>query len=95
MLAPQAPNAQAGVATAAVVDETHGRAIVATSVRQAQSLAYQRTTVSTFDARTGSLRSTQLVGHGPSALAVDKRTGRVFVANYGDNTVNVLDIARL
>src|SRR5437764_3114774 len=34
------------------------------------------------------------VGQGPSALAVDQRTHRVFVANSVDNTVSVLDADR-
>src|SRR5581483_3366077 len=31
------------------------------------------------------------VGVGPSAIALDDRTGLVFVANYNDSTVSVLD----
>src|SRR5919202_3947952 len=32
------------------------------------------------------------VGHMPSAMAVDTRRGRVFVANEGANSVSVLDV---
>src|SRR5438552_473478 len=34
------------------------------------------------------------VGQGPTALALDQRTHRVFVANSDDNTVSVLDADR-
>src|SRR5438309_12060717 len=36
---------------------------------------------------------TVAVGRVPTAVAVDARTRRVFVANFGSNTVSVLDAA--
>lgn len=43
------------------------------------------------DARSGALLRTVSVGWSPAELAVDARTGRVFVANFDDHTVSVLD----
>src|SRR5207245_2385803 len=40
---------------------------------------------------TAPLVQTVAVGRGPSALAVDQRSNRVFVANFFGNSVNVLD----
>src|SRR5205823_1761384 len=48
-------------------------------------------TVSMLDARTGAVLRTVAVGVGPSAIAVDERRGRVFVANTSSNSVSVLD----
>jgi DNA-binding beta-propeller fold protein YncE len=47
--------------------------------------------VGMLDTRTGALLHVTAVGSGPSALAVDPMTGRVFVACEGDATVRVLD----
>jgi YVTN family beta-propeller protein len=49
------------------------------------------TDVITLDISTGALLGTTPVGRAPQALAVDGRTGRVFVVNMGDGTVSVLD----
>jgi YVTN family beta-propeller protein len=46
-----------------------------------------------LDARSGQVLHSVAVGHGAAALALDSRTGRVFVTNQDDNTVSVLDAA--
>jgi len=51
--------------------------------------------VDVLDTRTGRGRGSMEVGAGPPAVGVDEQTARVFVANGGDNTVSVLDAARL
>ncbi len=47
------------------------------------------------DGRSGRPSRQVTLGKGPPALTVDAQTGRIFVANAGDNTVSVLDAARL
>jgi YVTN family beta-propeller protein len=47
--------------------------------------------VRVVDTRHGRLLRTVGVGLAPSAVAVDERTGRVFVANDGERSVSVLD----
>jgi DNA-binding beta-propeller fold protein YncE len=47
--------------------------------------------LSVLDTASGKLIRRPQVGSGPSAIAVDPRTGRVFVACAGDDTVWVLD----
>jgi YVTN family beta-propeller protein len=47
--------------------------------------------LSVLDSRSGALLRTTPLGGGPSALAVDERTARVFVANSNDGTVSALD----
>jgi len=47
--------------------------------------------VSMLDARTGLIVRTVAVGRMPGALAIDERTGRVFVVNRQSNSVSVLD----
>jgi YVTN family beta-propeller protein len=51
----------------------------------------QGTDVSTLDISTGAVLGTTPVGRAPQVLAVDTRTGHVFVVNTGDGTVSVLD----
>ncbi len=51
--------------------------------------------VSVLDARSGRVVRHISVGHAPQTVAVDEQTARIFVANAGDNTVSVLDAARL
>ena len=46
--------------------------------------------VSVLDLATGTLRASISVGRTPAAVAVDERTGHVFVANLDDDTVSVL-----
>lgn len=49
--------------------------------------------VSTLDARTGSLLRTATVGYFPNRIAVDAFTGRIFVSNSQSGTVSILDSA--
>jgi len=51
--------------------------------------------VDVLDTRTGRGRGSVEVGAGPPAVGVDEQTARIFVANGGDNTVSILDAARL
>lgn len=44
-----------------------------------------------LDSRSGALRATVRVGLGAIALAVDERSGQVFVANQRDGSISVLD----
>jgi len=46
--------------------------------------------LSVLDLATGALRASIPVGRTPAAVAVDERTGHVFVANLDDDTVSVL-----
>jgi DNA-binding beta-propeller fold protein YncE len=48
-------------------------------------------TVAVLDTSTGALLRSIRVGRCASAVAVDQRTSRVFVANAADNSVSVLD----
>jgi YVTN family beta-propeller protein len=48
-------------------------------------------TVTVLDTRNGALVRTVAVGLDPTAVAVDARRGRVFVANSGSDSVSVLD----
>ena len=47
--------------------------------------------VAVLDTRTGALLRSIRVGRCASAVAVDQKTGRVFVANAADGTISVLD----
>lgn len=51
--------------------------------------------VSVLDTHSGRLVRQFTLGAGPPAVAVDEQTGRVFVANAGDDTVSMLDATRL
>lgn len=65
--------------------------------------APSRTVLDVLDARTGKLLRRLTLprvviksgGSRDVAMAVDERTGRIFIANGSDNTVSVLDTARL
>jgi len=46
--------------------------------------------LSTLDERTGALVGSVALGDGPSAIAVDSRHGRVYVANALDDTISVV-----
>jgi DNA-binding beta-propeller fold protein YncE len=48
-----------------------------------------------LDARSGRVLDTVLAGHSPGATALDERVGHVFVTNYHDATVSVLDESHL
>ena len=89
------------------VDTRRARFYVVTTPNDPHSTQPLRSTLSVLDARTGRLvraltlprvalpavvRSLQ---HIFPALAVDEQTGRLFIANGGDNSVSVLDTARL
>lgn len=50
-----------------------------------------RGSVSVLDSRSGALIRRAIVGRLPSAVAVDERTSRVFVANEDSSTVSMLD----
>lgn len=50
-------------------------------------------TVAAIDMETHALAKIA-TGQMPCALAVDANTGKVFVANYGDGSVTVVDISR-
>jgi YVTN family beta-propeller protein len=55
------------------------------------SSGYLQGTVTVLDTRNGSLMRTVAVALDPTAVAVDARRGRVFVANSGSDSVSVLD----
>jgi len=81
---------------AEAVDTARGRVvIVSADVTISGPTIYGRDYVSAFDTRTGHRRAGLNVGVGPPAVGVDEQTARIFVANAGDNTVSVLDAARL
>jgi YVTN family beta-propeller protein len=80
--------------TALSVDEAAGRVFTLNSARIDPAVPYAAsasTSVSVLDARSGALLRTVVPGALPSALAVDERSGHVFVTNSGDDTVSVLD----
>ncbi len=83
-----APNEQD--ITVVAVDERVGRVFFASA-----SATVLANVFVALDGRTGQLRRRLSLGKGPPALAVDTQTGRVFVANAGDNTVSVLDARKL
>ncbi len=77
------------------VDERAGRVFV--TVRgplDAVGQPRQRGHVVVLDATTGVLVAAVRVGKGPDALAVDGRTGKVFVVNDADNTVSAVAATR-
>src|ERR687885_1197271 len=68
-----------------------GRAFVALANSYYARPSLPGTDVSTVDLSTGAVLGTTPVGRAPQVLAVDTRTGRVFVVNTGGGTVSVLD----
>ncbi len=93
---------QPGTATVAsiAVDEPHNRIFLAsqgvtagTTLPPGMTLSAQ---LSVLDARTGAILSTVPLTNGMKhAVAVDDRTRRLFVANDGNGTVSVFDLACL
>lgn len=87
-----APNR--GEAIAAAVDEAHGRAVVVTAAPVVSGASgYGRDVASIIDTHTGHLLKNVTLGIGPPLVGVSASTGRIFVANGGDNTMSVLDAA--
>lgn len=91
------PDASESVMVAEAVGQRVGRIFVID--QDYGSGTPSRGYVVSLDARSGSVRGSVLVGHGNPvalpALAVDDVGKRVFVANPGDQTITVLDAARL
>ncbi len=82
-----------GVTVVIAIDEPRRHAIV---VSEAPTSGATRDLVSVLDAQSGRLKREHLLPDlGPPAVAVDRQTARVFVANAGDDTVSVLDATRL
>jgi len=85
------------------VDTRWGRVYVVTTPYTPSTPTPPRSTLSVLDARSGHIVRTlmltrvaiPLAGFSGPATAVDERTGRLFIANGTDNTVSVLDTARL
>ena len=82
-----------GAAVAVAADPRTHRAFVVAQVPP--SAAPTPDVLTVLDTRTGLPLRALTLGTGPPAVAVDEQTGRAFVANAGDNTVSVLDTARL
>jgi len=84
---------------AAALDERTGRLFVLNQEhrdRRCQCLPLGRGSVSVLDARDGRVLRTIAVGTGPTTVAVDAATNRVFVVNQplpGNGSVSVLDAA--
>ncbi len=81
---------------AIAVDETHGRvlsldACVVSLQSPEQPCRNGASFVSVLDLRSGTLIDTVNLGTGVTAITVDERTGRVFVASQGPDTVSLLD----
>lgn len=72
---------------AAAVDVSTAQAFAA-----GLTLPTNRGLVYVIDGRTGCILRTIGVGTGPSALAVDTRSGHLFVANRDDNTISVISV---
>jgi DNA-binding beta-propeller fold protein YncE len=51
--------------------------------------------VRVLDAQSGRVLDTVPVARSPGAIAIDERVGHVFVTNYYDGTVSMLDESRL
>ncbi len=80
-----------GFFTPVAIDEQRGRAVVATYATTGSGQpAFGENDVSVLDATTGALQRRILVPHGPYAVAVDPRTGRLFTANI-DGSVSIVD----
>lgn len=98
---PNAPNGESSPVGVAA-DPRRGR-FYALATPAVTGKAPSRTVLDVLDARTGKLlrRLTlsriviEPAGSPGVAMAVDGRTGRLFIANGGDNMVSVLDTARL
>jgi len=82
-----------GVAAAVAVDTRTHHAFVVTQVPP--SAAPTPDVLTAIDTRTGRPIRALALGAGPPAVGVDEQTGRVFVANAGDDTVSMLDATRL
>jgi YVTN family beta-propeller protein len=67
------------------------RIFVANGGHWRNSYQVTRGTVSVLDERTGAVVHTVSVGRSPGPLAIDERTGYVFVTNEGDNSVSTVD----
>ena len=87
--------AEGGYAAAIAVDERTGHTFVASTQHEPTGLAHLTTTVYVIDTRRGQVLRHFTVGTGPPAVAVDEQAEQVYVANGGDNTVSILDAARL
>ncbi len=77
------------------VDARRGVAFVTTVAAGYDGFPAGPSTLMALDLDTGRVRAQIRVGHLAVALAVDTWTGRLFVANEGDNTVSVIDTTRL
>lgn len=73
-----------GQASAVAIDESARRAVV---IGSDNGTGY----ASTLDTATGALVRTVTIGSNPTDVAVDERTGRVFITDIVDGTVSVLD----
>jgi YVTN family beta-propeller protein len=69
------------------------RIFVANAGLWRSSYQVTRGTVSVLDEQTGAVVRTVPLGDSPGPLAVDERTGYVFVANQDDNSVSTVDAA--
>jgi DNA-binding beta-propeller fold protein YncE len=77
-----------------VPDVLSGRVFVINDNRGLFSLSPKLGVVSVLDAGNGTVLRTMPVGRGPEGMAIDLRTGRVFVVNAVDNDVSVLNLPR-
>lgn len=78
------------------VDEAKGHILVAApGPVNVERLFTAAGTLSVLDARDGSVVGTAILGHSPVALAIDARGDRALVLDNADNTLSVLDDARL
>ncbi len=76
---------------AVAVDERTGHVFVTSNTIPAGGPGGRTGQVDMLDARSGALLRTAQVGVLPYAIAADARSGRVFVANSGSDSVSVLD----
>lgn len=77
---------------AAAVDERYGRVFFLNTDGEPDAHGPGRPgSVSILDATSGALLRTSFAGYDAGALTVDESSGRVFITNSGDDTVNVLD----
>lgn len=78
------------------VDEAKGHILVAASGPvNVERLFTAAGTLSVLDTRDGSVVGTAILGHSPVALVIDARGDRALVLDNADNTLSVLDDARL
>jgi DNA-binding beta-propeller fold protein YncE len=81
---------------AIAADETYGRAFtlstcIVSLLNPQQECRNEGSYVSVLDLHSDTLLGTVSLGSGATALAVDERTGRVFVTSFSRDTVSVLD----